>query len=128
MRSRRALLAASILFLPLYGHAQSSAAAFAGEWQGDVPGIGEARLIISAIKPNGQVEGRMEFTLNAFVSTFADQSDSGKRTNYGVVSGSTLTIEAALGGTYALVRDGERLTGTYTRGTTYKVAVSFRKS
>ena len=126
MQSRRAFVAALLLLVPVLGRAQG--AAFVGNWQGDVPGIGAARLIVTAVRPNGQVEGRMEFDLQSFVSTFADKADSVKNTNRGVVSGSMLVIDAALGGTYTLTLAGNRLSGVYTRGTTYKVAVAFNKS
>ena len=126
MQSRRAFVAALLLLVPVLGRAQG--AAFVGNWQGDVPGIGAARLIVTAVRPNGQVEGRMEFDLQSFVSTFADKADSVKNTNRGVVSGSMLVIDAALGGTYELTLAGNRLSGVYTRGTTYKVAVAFNKS
>jgi hypothetical protein len=126
MQSRRAFVAALLLLVPVPGHAQG--AAFVGNWQGDVPGIGAARLIVTAVRPNGQVEGRMEFDLQSFVSTFADKAESVKNTNRGVVSGSMLVIDSALGGRYELTLAGNRLSGVYTRGTTYKVAVAFNKS
>ena len=126
MPSRRAFVAALLLLVPVLGRAQG--AAFVGNWQGDVPGIGAARLIVTAVRPTGQVEGRMEFDLQSFVSTFADKADSAKNTNRGVVSGSMLVIDSALGGKYELTLAGNRLSGVYTRGTTYKVAVVFNKS
>lgn len=126
MRSRRALFAAPLLLLPLHGHAQG--AAFIGNWNGEVPGIGPARLIITAVGGNGQVEGRMEFELKSFVSTFSDKADMVKNTNRGVVSESTLIIDSALGGTYELTLGGNQLSGLYTRGTTYRVAVTFSRS
>ncbi len=132
MQSRRIFLTLPFLFLPLRGHAQPAGAAFVGEWQGEVPGIGDARLIISAVRQNGQVEGRMEFSRAAargsFISRFADKAEPSKDTNFGIVSGSTLSIKTALGGRYDLQRDGDRLTGTYTRATDYNVSVSFKKS
>jgi hypothetical protein len=127
MQSRRALITAPLLLMPLQGHAQAGSA-FIGNWQGDVPGISAARLIVTAVKPNGQVEGRMEFDLQSFVSTFGDKADSSKNTNHGVISGSTLIIESALGGRYELNLSGNRLSGVYTRGNTYRVAVTFNKS
>src|SRR5258708_6276415 len=127
MQSRRALIAAPLLLLPLQGHAQAGSA-FIGNWQGDVPGISAARLMVTAVKPNGQIEGRMEFDLQSFVSTFGDKADSIKNINYGVISGSTLIIESALGGKYELTLEGHRPSGFYTRGNTYKVAVTFNKS
>jgi hypothetical protein len=126
--TRRVFVLASLLSAPLAALAQQAGGSFVGEWQGNVPGIGDARLIITAVRPNGQVEGRMEFGLQSFVSTFGDKTDSGKRINYGVVSGGALTIEAALGGTYVLSRNADQLSGTYTRGTTMNVAVSFKKA
>lgn len=128
MKSRRSFIAASALLLPLAGQAQQAGPGFVGEWQGQVPGIGDARLIVTGVKQTGQVEGRMEFALQSFASAFGDKVDAGKNTNYGSVSGSTLVIETPLGGKYELRREGDRLTGTYTRGTTYNVAVSFRKA
>lgn len=128
MKSRRSFIAASVLLLPLAAQAQQAGAGFVGEWQGEVPGIGGARLIITSVRQTGQVEGRMEFALQSFASAFGDKADTGKNTNYGMVSGSTLNIDAALGGKYTLQREGDRLTGTYTRGTTYNVAVSFKKA
>ena len=108
-------------------HTQQGASAFIGEWQGQVEGIGTTRLVIAAVKPTGQVEGRMEFSLQSFVSTFGDKADPSKNTNLGIVSGSTLSIESALGGKYELEKDGNQLTGTYTRGTTYRGSASFTK-
>jgi hypothetical protein len=126
MPSRRAFVAALLLLVP--GLARAQDAAFVGSWQGDVPGIGAARLIVTAVKPNGQVEGRMEFDLQSFVSTFADKADSVKNTNRGVVSGSMLAIDSALGGRYELNLEGGRLSGIYSRGSTYRVPVTFTRS
>jgi hypothetical protein len=126
MPSRRAFVAALLLLVP--GLARAQDAAFVGSWQGDVPGIGAARLIVTAVKPNGQVEGRMEFDLQSFVSTFADKADSVKNTNRGVVSGSVLAIDSTLGGRYELNLEGGRLSGIYTRGSTYRVPVTFTRS
>ena len=128
MKSRRTFVLAAVLSLPLAALAQPAGAGFVGEWQGQVPGIGDARLIVTSVRPDGQVEGRMEFALQSFTSAFGDKADSAKHTNRGVVSGSALTIESALGGKYELSRNGDQLSGTYTRGTTMNVAVSFKKS
>ena len=126
MQSRR-VFAASLLALANVS-ARAQGAGFVGRWQGEVPGISAARLIITAVRPDGLVEGRMEFDLQSFVSTFADKSDSTKSTNRGVVSGSSLVIDAALGGTYQLTLEGNRLNGVYTRGTTMRVPVTFTRS
>jgi hypothetical protein len=113
---------------PLAGQAQQAGPEFVGEWQGQVAGIGNTRLIITGVRQNGQIDGRMEFSLQSFTSTFGEKADAGKNISRGSASGSTLTIETALGGKYELRREGDRLTGTYTRGTTYNVAVSFKRS
>lgn len=126
MQLRRAFLTGLFLLPPLHGYAQG--AGFVGNWQGDVPGISAARLIITGVKSNGLVEGRMEFDLQSFVSTFGDKADSVKNTNRGVVSGSVLVIDSALGGRYELNLNGNRLSGVYTRGTTYRVTVTFSRS
>ena len=107
MPSRRALFAAPFLLLPLRGHAQGTA--FVGDWSGDVPGIGACRMIITAVGRNGQVEGRMEFETRSFVSTFGDKADSGKNTNRGIVSGSTLIIDSALGGITSATQEAKAL-------------------
>lgn len=128
MRSRRIFIAGLLTSLGSASVAQPSGGAFVGTWKGDVPGLGEATLIISAVGGNGRVEGRMEFALQGFVSTFADKADSVKRTNQGTVSDGTLTIEAALGGRYVLRRTADGLSGRYIRGTTMDVPVTLRKS
>ncbi len=128
MKSRRVFVVSAMLSAPLAALAQQAGAGFVGTWQGQVPGIGDVRLIVTSVGPSGQVEGRMEFTLQSFVSTFGDKADSAKRINHGVVSGSALGIDSALGGRYELSRTGDQLSGTYTRGTTMNVAVSFRKA
>ena len=127
MRSRRVLVAAFLALLGSAAIAQTAGGTFVGMWKGDVPGIGEATLIIDAVGGDGRVEGKMEFALQGFASTFADKADSAKRTNQGTVFDGTLTIEAALGGRYVLRRSGEGLSGRYTRGTTLDVPVTLRK-
>jgi hypothetical protein len=128
MQSRRILIAALLTSLGPASAAQPAGGAFVGTWKGDVPGIGAATLIISAVGGDGRVEGRMEFALQGFVSTFADKADSVKRTNRGTVSDGTLTVESALGGRYVLRRTGDGLDGRYIRGTTLDVPVTLRKS
>jgi len=125
--SRRLLVALPLLAPAWPGAAQQASAGLVGEWRGQVEGIGGVRLFITAVAPNGQIQGRMEFDLQSFVSTFADKADSIKSTNRGVVSGNTVTIEAALGGTYQLTLAGNRLTGRYTRGTTFDGAATFER-
>jgi hypothetical protein len=102
---------------------------FLGQWVGTVDGIGWARIVITGVKPDGHVEGRMEFSLHSFVATFADRPHPIEKTSVGVVSGETLTltIEAALGGTYRLKLSGDGLDGWYTRGKTYEGRASFHR-
>jgi len=128
MQSRRIFTAGIVTSLASAGIAQTAGGSFVGTWKGDVPGIGDATLVISAVGGDGRVEGRMEFALHGFSSTFAEKVDSGARTNRGTVSDGTLIIEAALGGRYVLRRTGDGLTGRYTRGTTLDVPVTLRKS
>lgn len=127
MPSRRTFLVIAALTLPSIAIAQP-AGGLVGRWQGEVDGIGAATLIITAVRPSGQIEGRMEFTLQSFVSTFGDKADNALRTSYGAASGTTLRIDAALGGTYMLSLQGDQLAGTYTRGTTFSGKASFKKS
>src|SRR5262249_23704642 len=126
MQLRRTFVAVPFLLMSVSSLAQGST--FIGNWQGEVPGIGPARIVITGVGPNGQVQGSMEFELRSFVSTFADRADSVKNTNHGLVSGSSLVIEAALGGKYELTLGDNRLSGTYTRGTTYRVDVTFTRT
>lgn len=127
MQSRRMFLAGGLASLGSAGFAQSVGGSFVGTWKGDVPGIGEATLTITSVGAGGRVDGRMEFALQGFVSTFGDKADSIKRTSQGTVADGTLTVEAALGGRYTLRRNGDALTGRYTRGTTMDVPVTLRK-
>jgi hypothetical protein len=111
------------------GRAQSGGSAFVGNWVGTVEGVGGARLIITGVRPDGQVEGRMEFDLQSFVSPFGDAFDAGpNKTNHGVILDGGLRIESALGGTYDLTLQGDSLAGTYVRGTTFRGKASFRRS
>ena len=127
MPSRRAVLLVCLLLLPVAGRGQQGAG-FVGQWQGTVEGLGEAKIIITAIAPDGLVEGRMEFALRSYVSTFADKANSTGNTSRGVVSGTTLTIDAALGGTYRLTLAGDSLAGTYSRGTTFSGTATFKRA
>lgn len=128
MRPRRFFIAALLTLASTAAVGQSAGGDFVGTWKGDVPGIGEATLIITAVSAGGRVAGRMEFALQGFVSTFADRADSVKRTNQGSVVDGTLTIESALGGRYVLRRSSEGLSGRYTRGTTMDVPVTLRRA
>jgi len=127
MQPRRIFIAALLTSLGSASVAQPAGGSFVGTWKGDVPGIGAVTLIITAVGGDGRVDGRMEFALQGFVSTFADKADSVKNTNQGTVSDGTLTIEAALGGRYVLRHSGEGLSGRYIRGTTLDVPVTLRR-
>jgi len=124
----RRIIVVGLMSLPAAARAQGSSAGLIGEWQGEVAGIGAARIIITGIKPSGQVEGRMEFELQSFVSAFADKVDSGSnKTNLGIASGQSLRIESSLGGTYDLVQEGNALKGSYIRGTTFNGPAAFTR-
>jgi len=128
MLGRRVLVGAVAALLARPAHSQPAPSAFIGAWRGEVSGVGPARLFITRVRDSGQVDGRMEFDLNAYVSTFGDKFDTTNNINYGVISGDTLTIEAALGGIYRLVLSDNRLSGTYSRGTTYLAQATFTKA
>jgi hypothetical protein len=70
----------------------------------------------------------MEFDLRSYVFTFADTFDPAANTNPGMIDGSKLTIESALGGSYGPELQDNALSGFYTRGTTYRVAVQLKRS
>ena len=126
MPSRRFVIVAALLpSLPASG--QQTSSPFTGQWAADVPGIGGARLTIMQVRPNGQVEGGMAFELQSYTSAFGDKVEPASNTSHGVVDGAALVIESALGGSYQLVLQGDLLSGAYVRGTTYRVAVQFRR-
>ena len=129
MLVQRIVVTALALLLAFGTSIAQQAGGFVGEWQGTVDGIGEAKIIITNVRPDGRVEGRMEFALHSHVATFADKPNSIQLTSVGVASGDTLalTIEAAYGGTYHLALSGDSLAGSYTRGTTFKGSASFRR-
>ena len=124
---QRIALATLALLLALGTSLAQQTGAFVGQWQGTVDGVGEARIVITGVKADGRVEGRMEFALQGHVAIFADKSHPVQNTSVGVVSGSTLTIEAALGGTYRLTLSGDTLAGSYTRGTTFAGKAAFHR-
>jgi len=129
MLVQRIVVTALALLLAFGTSMAQQAGGFVGQWQGTVEGIGEAKIVIISVRPDGRVEGRMEFALHSFVAAFDDKPHPIEKTSLGVVSGSelTLTIEAALGGTYHLALSGDRLAGSYTRGTTFKGSAEFRR-
>ena len=109
-------------------HAQPSGSPFVGRWTGHVRGLGDAEILVSDVRANGQVDGTMTFAEQSKTFNFGDKLDMVNSINHGVVQGSSLTIETALGGTYRLSLAGGRLAGEYVRGTTYKVPVTFQKA
>jgi hypothetical protein len=123
---QKVALAFAVVMIAFAGIAQQGSG-FVGQWQGTVDGVGGAKMVITNVGADGRIEGRMEFDLQSHVSTFADKADTTRSTNRGTVSGSTLTIETALGGTYRLSLSGDRLAGTYTRGTTFSGSASFKR-
>jgi len=125
--SLRRIVLAVVLLLAFGTSLAQQAVGFVGQWQGTVDGIGEAKIVITGVRPDGRVEGRMEFVLRSFVATFADKAHSIE--NPGVVSGGelTLSIEAARGDTYHLTLSGDRLAGSYTRGGTFNDSASFHR-
>lgn len=126
--SRRVFMIAGALAVTSVGHAQQSTSPFVGRWTGPVQGVGEAEIIVSGVRANGQVDGRMVFPEQNKTFTFGDKIDLANGINHGVVQGSSLTIDTAYGGTYRLNMAGSNLSGEYVRGTTYKVPVNFRKA
>jgi len=125
LRRHTILLAAGLL--SCRAAAQQSAAPFVGRWTGDVPGVGSAVLIVTQVKPDGRVEGGMEFQLHSHTSSFGEKFEPATNTSRGLVQGSALVIESSLGGLYNLNLEGGSLAGTFSRGTTYQVAVRFTR-
>src|SRR5689334_14438263 len=83
MQSRRLVVGVLLASLSLPGYAQTGGGPFVGIWKGEVPGIGESTMTITAVGQNGQVEGRMEFALQSYSAAFADKYDVGRQTNSG---------------------------------------------
>ena len=129
MLLQRIVLTTLALLLAFGAALAQQAGGFVGQWRGTVDGIGEAKIVITSVKPDGRVEGRMEFALHSFVATFDDKPHPMEKTSLGVVSGGTLTltIESALGGTYRLNLSEDSLAGSYTRGTTFSGKAAFRR-
>jgi len=128
-QSRRFFLTVVPVFLAGNAvRAQTAASPFVGKWKGAVPGIGDAELIISAVRQNGSIEGTMGFGSQDKVVTFGEKLDISRGVSQGLVVGSTLKIETAMGGEYQLSLSGDVMSGSYIRGTTYKVPISFKRS
>ena len=126
--SSRRLFILGGLILGSAAYAQPAASAFVGRWTGNVRGLGDAEIVVTAVRANGQVDGTMTFPEQAQTFKFGDRLDMVNSINHGVVQGSVLTIETALGGTYRLNLVGGQLTGEYLRGTTMNVPVTFQKA
>jgi hypothetical protein len=125
--SRRLFILGGLAISSL-AYAQSSGSPFVGRWTGHVRGLGDAEILVSGVRANGQVDGTMTFPEHSKTFNFGDKLDMVNSINHGLVQGSSLTIETALGGTYHLSLAGGRLAGEYVRGTTYKVPVTFQKA
>ena len=124
---RRLLIIAAPLALASTTRAQS-ASRFAGRWIGQVKGLGDAEIVVVAVRANGQADGRMVFSERNTTFLFGDKLDIKNSISHGVVKGSTLTIETVMGGIYRLNLVDGQLNGEYLRGTTDKVPVTFQKT
>jgi hypothetical protein len=117
-----------LLLAGLLSHeAAAQQPSFVGRWAGDVPGVGGAVLVITQVRSDGRVEGRMEFQLHTHASSFGEKFEPATNTSRGIVQGSALVIESSLGGLYNLNLEGGTLAGTFSRGTTYQAAVRFAR-
>ena len=126
--SRRLVAIAAALTVASMAHAQQATPQLVGRWTGHVPGLGNAEIVVTAVRANGQVDGQMVFPDQNQTFTFGEKLDIAKSINHGVVQGFSLTIETAMGGTYRLNLESGSLRGEYVRGNTYKVPVSFQKA
>jgi hypothetical protein len=126
--SRRFVAIAGALTVASMAHAQQATPQFVGRWTGHVPGLGNAEIVVTAVRANGQVDGQMVFPDQNQTFTFGEKLDITKNINHGVVQGPSLTIETAMGGTYRLNLQSGSLRGEYVRGNTYKVPVTFQKA
>ena len=126
--SRRLVAIAGALAVASMARAQQATPQFVGRWTGHVPGLGNAEIVVTAVRANGQVDGQMVFPDQSQTFTFGERLDIAKSINHGVVEGSLLTIETAMGGSYRLTLESGSLRGDYVRGNTYKVPVTFQKA
>jgi hypothetical protein len=125
---RRLFVIAGPLTIASMARAQQSMSPFVGHWKGQVPGLGNAEIIVVAVRTSGQVDGQMVFPDQKQTFAFGDKLDIANSINHGVIRGPSLTIETAMGGTYRLNMGSSSLTGEYVRGNTYKVPVTFQKA
>ena len=107
--SRRLFVITGALTVASMAHAQQATPQFVGRWKGHVPGLGNAEIVVTAVRADGQVDGQMVFPDQSQTFTFGEKLDIAKSTNHGVVQGSLLTIETALGGTYRLTMESGSL-------------------
>jgi hypothetical protein len=126
--SRRLFVIAGTLTIASMAHGQQSISQFVGRWKGQVSGLGDAEIIVVGVRANGQVDGQMVFPDQKQTFAFGDKLDIANGINHGVIQGSSLTIETAMGGTYRLTMASSSLNGEYVRGNTYKVPVVFQKA
>jgi hypothetical protein len=128
-RSQRLLvLLATLASAVVVAYAQQAQSPFVGNWRGHVQGIGNAEIAVIAVRTDGVVDGKMVFPDQGQSFVLGEKLDIARSINRGVVQGSTLTIETAMGGTYRLNLVGGQLSGDYIRGNTYKVRVSFQRA
>jgi hypothetical protein len=125
---RRLVAIAGALTVASMAHAQQATPQFVGRWTGHVPGLGNAEIVVTAVRANGQVDGQMVFPDQNQTFKFGEKLDITKSINHGVIQGPSLTIETAMGGTYRLNLESGGLRGEYVRGNTYKVPVTFQKA
>jgi hypothetical protein len=125
--SRRLLIMGAPLALASAAPAQS-VSQFVGRWTGHVTGLGDAELRVTTVRPDGQVDGTMVFAEQDKTVSFGEKLDIANGISHALVRGAALTIETALGGTYQLTLANGQLTGEYSRGTTYRAPVTFRKA
>ena len=126
--SRRLFVTTATLTIASMARAQPSMSQFVGRWKGHVPGLGDAEIVVVAVRADGQVDGQMVFPDQKQTFAFGDKLDIANGVNHGVIQGPSLTIETAMGGTYRLNVGSSSLTGEYVRGNTYKVPVAFQKA
>ena len=62
---QRIVLTVLALLLAFGTSSAQQAGGVVGQWQGTVDGIGEAKIVITGVRADGRVEGRMEFALQS---------------------------------------------------------------
>ena len=83
--SRRLFVITGTLTIASMARAQPSMSQFVGRWKGHVPGLGDAEIIVAAVRADGQVDGQMVFPDQQQTFTFGDKLDIAKSINHGVI-------------------------------------------